>query len=59
MKSESYNNTLKLIREAALIVIFWMTMSFFGSIIKSGSHCGKSFYMDYIIFNDLFCEIKQ
>lgn len=42
------------------IFFFWAFLSLFGSLAKSDQNlCGKTYYADYVLFNDLFCEVKE
>ena len=43
-------------------VLIWGAASFLGSMTKSSSlmnSCGRNFPVDYIIYTNLFCEIKD
>mgnify|MGYP000070505643 CR=1 FL=1 len=43
-------------------VAVWITLSVVGSIIKQGEAikaCGKIYPIDYVIYTNLFCAIKE
>ena len=42
------------------IFIFWISFSFFGSLVKSKEvACDKKYYVDYVLFTKLFCEVAE
>jgi hypothetical protein len=42
-----------------IIVSVWVLLSFIGSVIKGDNYkCGKTYAVDYIFFNEAFCEIR-
>lgn len=52
-----------------ILAILWLFLSFVGSFIKPlerldkgtreySGNCGKTYPIDYIIYTNLFCEIK-
>tara|TARA_R110002126_G_scaffold140488_4_gene285332 strand:+ start:418 stop:594 length:177 start_codon:yes stop_codon:yes gene_type:complete len=48
------------VAEIITVLLIWMVISFMGSIIKSGVvGCDKTYAIDYIVYADLFCEIKS
>jgi hypothetical protein len=41
------------------IVTFWLLISTIGSAVKGdGYKCYRTYPVDYIFFNELFCEIE-
>ena len=43
-----------------LIVGLWIFCSLCGSTVKlSEMNCGKTYAIDYVLFNNAFCEIKS
>lgn len=56
------NNTKQLLREVSLWVFFWACASLLTSIIKIApdfDNCGKTYPIDYVLYTNLFCEIKE
>ena len=48
--------------KVALVIGFltcWLVLSSIGSAFKEISNCGKTYPIDYILYNNLFCEIKE
>lgn len=45
---------------APMAITIWLVLSLFGSFVKTGNNnCGKSYYVDYIIYTKLFCEVRN
>lgn len=43
-----------------VLVVFWLCFSWMGSMSKNaGGACGRSYPIDYVIYTNLFCEIKS
>ena len=49
------------ILDAVIVLVFvWVVMSFFGSGIKeANNNCGNTYPIDYVLMNNLFCEIDK
>ena len=42
-----------------LLIICWVTLSVLGSSAKMDrGNCGKTFPIGYVLYLDLFCEVK-
>lgn len=56
-------DTLKTI--ATIVVMAWLAVCILGSITRAdtsfgqASGCGKDYYVDYIVFTKLFCEVPH
>jgi len=51
---------MKNLKENVCLAIFaWVAISFMASMIKSGTNsCSNTYPIDYIVYTNLFCEIK-
>jgi hypothetical protein len=43
----------------AIAIFIYTFLCLVGSAIKLEGRCGKTYPIDYIIYSDLFCEIKK
>lgn len=41
------------------IFMMWIGASFIFSVVKTMGACGKDYPIDYIVYTNLFCEIKE
>lgn len=48
-----------------VVVVAWLAVAVFGSILRADttfgqeSGCGKDYYVDYLVFTKLFCEVPH
>jgi hypothetical protein len=62
---EMKDKLIEALKVAAVIFIVWSTLSIVASFLqamnaqKDPSVCAKDYYIEYILFTDMFCEVEK
>lgn len=55
------NILMEVLKKIGIAVLVWSMVSFMSSIVKATlvyDNCGKTYPIDYVLYTNLFCEIK-